>query len=141
MHYGSEDLIKLSRSQLKQASKVCKRAFTNDPLIKWLFAQEDQKDSLIESFFACRIRYGLLFGESFITSPKIEGIVVWYSSKYAKVTNWRMIRARYIFLISRVKIKTTKRIMSFSDFAYKQHHNCVQFPHVILAPIAVDPSY
>jgi GNAT superfamily N-acetyltransferase len=45
------------------------------------------------------MRYGLLYGEIYATSPRYEGIAIWYPPSYTGPTTWKDIRAGGISLL------------------------------------------
>lgn len=90
MNESLEILIRIDKTQINPAVLMFVRAFHDDPLTRWFFSEEKNKQQLIEAYFRYRIKCGILFGEVYATSPNIEGFAVWISSEYVKMTYWRM---------------------------------------------------
>ena len=43
--------------------------------------------------FEFELRYGMIYGSVFTTSPDIEGVAVWLPSDKSEITLWRAFRA------------------------------------------------
>ena len=85
--------IRLTKSQVKEASEVLDLAFENYPLHIALIPDEYERKRKSRYFLEVAIRYGILYGEVYATSPKLEAVSIWLPSEKADFAIWKMIRS------------------------------------------------
>jgi len=133
--------IRLRRENLYAVSAVCARAFARAPRIAHFFREERRRCSHADEFFRMRIRYGLLFGEVYTTSPNLEGVAVWLPSERASMTVWREIRAGGIRLYRAVGADAVARMTHVSTHNERLRRRSISGKHWVLSLVAVDPEY
>ena len=135
------NLVRLTKSQVKAASEVLDRAFEDYPLHVAFIPDESERKKKSRYFLEIFIRYGILYGEVYATSPKLEAVAVWVTSEKADFTMWRMIRSGILPYIFRVGRKTISRMMSVGDYLISIHKRYAPFPHLYAWYIGVDPKF
>ena len=135
------DLYRLKRRDTKKAVETLISSFDSDPLINHMFPSEESKQNELLHYYRFMISYGLAFGEIYATSPKIEGLAVWYLSDKYKMNFFKQMRAGGLRLFIKLSKETTKRIWPMADFSNGIHHKHGNFKHWYLSPIGVDPEF
>lgn len=133
--------IRLRRGDLRAASVVCARGFVRAPHIAHFFREERRRCSHAEELFRLRIRYGLLFGEVYTTSPNLEGVAVWLPAERASMTVWREIRAGGIRLYRAVGADAVARMTHVSTHNERLRCRSISGGHWVLSMVAVDPAH
>lgn len=136
-----DNLIRLTEDQIKRASKMVARAFQDDPLFIYYFPNADERSR--KSPYLCEflIRYGVIYGEVYATSPNLEGIAGWLPFWEAEITLERQDRSGVRELISKLGVKIVKMLISADKCISSLHKRYADFPHWNLKPFAVDPVY
>ena len=136
-----ENLVRLTKSQIKPASKVLARAFQNDPLSAYWIPDAQKREDLLTPIFEVVIRYGVSHGEVYATSIALEGVAVWHSPGKTKMSVWSTIRSGGFSLVPKVGIRVISRMQSYDKYALALHQRLADFPHWYLAPVGVDPVF
>ena len=132
------NLFRLTKAQIKPASQVCVRAFQDDPLFACFIPDAAERKNKSLYLFQFCIRYGLLYGEVYATSPNLEGVAVWLPSE---ISLWRVIRSGVMLLIFKLGWKVISRMRPIMKYLSSIHKSCVSFPHWYLFLIGVDPAF
>ncbi|MFX0139952.1 MAG: GNAT family N-acetyltransferase [Candidatus Hodarchaeota archaeon] len=135
------DLFRLTEDKIKLATDLCARAFYDDPLIIYYFPDETER--LIKSAypFEFLIRYGVLYGEIYAISNKLEGLAAWWPPKFAIMTIERQIECGGVELISKLGRDFSKKARHVEEFISLAQERHAPFPHWYLSPIAIDPEF
>ncbi len=136
-----KNLLRLEEKHLPAAAKVLSRAFHNEPLKAYLFPDEKIRDAMGVDFFAFMLRYGILFGEVYATSPDLEGVAVWLPSEYAKMTPELMAKAGSKGLEAKIGSWFIEQARPLYDVIDNKHSQHAPFRHWYLAFIGVDPVF
>lgn len=134
-------LFRLTKTQLKPATEVVTRAFQDNPAIIYYFPDVSERKDKSFYFFQFLIRYGLLYGEVYSTSPNLEGVAVWLPSKKAHMTLWRVIRSGGLSMILKLGRKNNSLLMTFGDYLTTIHKRHAPFKHWFLIGLGVNPDY
>lgn len=135
------NLVRLTKSQIKTAGEMFARAFQDYPLATYFIPDAFERKNKSHYPFECLIHYGVLYGEVYATSPNLEGVVVWLPSEKAEMTLWGMIRCGGLSLYFKVGRKVVSRVLAFFEYASKVHNRHAPFPHWYLTFMAVDPVF
>jgi len=135
------NLVRLTKSRVKAASEVLDRAFENYPLHAAFIPDESERKKQSRYFLEFFIRYGILYGEVYATSPKLEAVIVWLPSEKANFTMWRMILSGVLPCMFRLGRKTASRMLSVADYLVSIHKSYAPFPHLYAWYIGVDPKF
>ena len=134
------NLVRLTKSQIKPAGEMFARAFQDDLLYVYFIPDAFERKNKLHYIFECLIRYGVFYGEVYAISPNLEGVAMWLPSK-AEMTVWRMIRSGVVSLYFKVGKKVVSSMLAFLKYAFKVHNRHAHFPHWYLALIGVDPMF
>jgi len=139
----SHSFVCLTKTEIKPAADVLSRAFHNYPLFANFIPATSKRAFLLSDLFQFLIRYSVLHGEVYATSPRLEGIAVCFPSEKAKMTLWKMVRIRGFTLIYDYfrAAKLISRLLSYNEYASKLHNRHAHCPHWHLFLIGVDPVF
>jgi len=135
------NLVRLTKSQIKPTSEMFARAFQDDPLFAYFIPDAFERKNKLHCLFECLVRYGVLYGEGYAISPDLEGVAMWFPSEQAEMTLWRIIRCGGFSLYFKVGRKVVSRVLAFFNYAFMVHNRQAPFPHWYLALIGVDPKF
>jgi GNAT superfamily N-acetyltransferase len=133
--------VRLTKAQIKPTAVMLARAFQDDPLFAYFLPDAVKRKEKLHHIFEVFIRYGVLYGEAYATSPNLEGATVWFPPGRAEMTLWRTIRCGGLFLYFKVGRKVMSRVLGFFDYAFKVHGRHAPFPHWYGAVLGVDPEF
>lgn len=135
------NVYRLTEEQIYTASKVCARAFQDYPQMSYYFPNPSNRGKKLPIFLKHAVRYGLLYGEVYITSPNLEGVAVWLPFWEAEFTYEREERSGLKELISTIGADWIKRSSTIESYYRRLHKRFANFPHWYLYCIAVDPIF
>jgi len=101
---------KTGNSRKKQIAEMLTRAFHDDPMAHYVFPEAENRDDKLPNFYEIPLRYGLHYGEVYVTSLNLEGGAVWIPSEKEYMSMWRMILAGAFFNMMRMGSKAAERI-------------------------------
>ena len=136
-----EDLVHLTKSQVKPACRMLARAFQDDPLSIYWIPDARKREKLLATIFEVIIRYGVIYGRVYATSIDLEGVAVWHPPGKAKMSAWATVRSGGFSLVPKVGIRIISRMQSYGKYASALHDRLADFPHWYLAPIGVDSVF
>ncbi len=138
---GSNNLIRLTEEQAKIAGKMLTRAFYDYPTFDHLFPNIYEKRVKLPEIYEFFVRYGIMFGEVFGTSPNLEGVAVWLPFWEAEMIREKRYKCggRELGLsLGKEYSKRYEPIFKCEESCHKKYAN---FSHWYLYPIGVDPVY
>jgi GNAT superfamily N-acetyltransferase len=131
--------VRLAEGQVAASGAVLARAFADDPLFPHVLADPVERERLMLPFMTAWTRYGLLFGEVYVTAGPVEASAIWLPPDAVNRTPERREQAGMNAVVD-----------SFSDGARArldaaiQHlgrvHDATSVPHWYLPFIGVDPA-
>lgn len=133
--------VRLGRNDIPQASAMLARAFFSDPKMTHLLPDGIARTDRSRFLFEFELRYGLIYGEVYATSPACEGVCVWLPSEKSAISLWRAFRAGGFRLRGQLGPEGFNRLMAFSDRVDELHVQHLSVPHTYLFFIGVDPGY
>ena len=136
-----EDLVRLTKSQVKPACRMLARAFQDDPLSIYWVPDARKRENLLAPIFEVIVHYGVIWGEAYATSIALEGVAAWHPPGKAKMSAWATMRSGGFSLVPKVGIRVISRMQSYDKYASALHHRHADFPHWYLAPIGVEPVF
>jgi ribosomal protein S18 acetylase RimI-like enzyme len=134
-------LIRLDQKDIKQAAAMLARAFFSDPKMTHLIPEVSARTDRSRYLFEFELRYGLIYGEVYATSPVCEGVIVWLPSEKSAITLWRAFRAGGFRLRNQLGPEAMDRLMAFSGCVDELHNKHLPGPHTYLFFVGVDPAY
>ena len=84
-------IIRLGEGQIKTAGEVLARAFFDYPQFDHLLPDLDERTKKIKSIFEFIVRYGIMFGEVYSTSPNLEAVAIWLPYWKSVMTPMKML--------------------------------------------------
>ena len=135
------NLIRLTRAQVKPAAEMMAMAFQDYPLMAYFFPDSAERMEKSAYDFQSLIRYGLLYGEVYATSPNLEGAAVWLPSEKIHRTLWRRIRSGLLWESFRAGRESAGKQRAFDEHLVEIHKRCVPLESHYLQLIGVDPVH
>jgi ribosomal protein S18 acetylase RimI-like enzyme len=136
-----EVLQRLEKKDIPVAASMLSRAFLSDPKMAHLVPEVSVRTERSRHLFEFELRYGLIYGEVYATSPACEGVIVWLPSEKSAITLWRAFRAGRFRLRNQLGPEAMDRLMAFSDQVDELHARHLPAPHTYLFFIGVDPDF
>ena len=132
--------VRLAEGQVAASGAVLARALANDPVFTYMLSDPVERERLTPPFMTAWTRYGLLFGEVYVTAGPVEACAIWLPPSAVIRTEERRDRAGLTAVVS-----------AFSDGARARYDAVVQdhdrvrgaaqsVPHWYLVLIGVDPA-
>ena len=135
------NLVRLKESQIKPAAEMLGRAFQDDPLSGYFFPDAVKRKNKLPYIFKFLIRYGVLYGEVYATSPNLEGVAVWLPPGKVDMTLRRMIWSGDFSILFNLGVKFISRQRSITKYIFSMHKCHAPFRHWFLDSIGVDPMF
>jgi ribosomal protein S18 acetylase RimI-like enzyme len=130
----------LSESQIKPAGEVAARAFHNDSVTVHLFPEESKRAGLVP-LYEFDLSYCLLYGETYATSPNLEGIAAWLPPGETDMPWRKMFRAGAWSLLFRAKPSIFMRLLPLFRASVNARKRHTPFPHWYLSLLCVAPEH
>jgi len=135
-----DNLVRLTGAQLEQGAETLVRAFQDYPLTVYFNPDPSERKTQITNGFASLLRFGVMYGEVYATSPKMEGVAMWLPSENADKTLWRQIRCGNYSALKGVFKKKPSRQRAYGEYTNAVHKRRAPFPHLYLQLLGVDPA-
>jgi GNAT superfamily N-acetyltransferase len=141
------NLIRLTKADIKPAAEVLARAFQDHPLFSYLMPDETQRKKKQLLVFRSTMQQGMKYGEAYATSPQLEGVAVWFTAAPQREKWWRNIMHRLIsilfipFLAVIFGREAMRRQRAYSRYAAGVRARCISGRYWYLQTLAVDPEY
>ena len=136
-----KDFVQLNKSHIKPAAEVLTRAFRNDPMSKYFYANELERAKKLPYLFQLVLSYCVRYGDVYATSPDLEGVAAWLSSDNHPMTFWRLIRSGLLSAMLNSGRDGSARIRHLEDSTEILHKRLAPFKHWYLQIIGVDPQF
>src|SRR6056297_3368726 len=131
-------LYKLKKKDIDKSAEVLTKAFSDYPLFKHILGDNHNKKNIkILSKFI--IKYAILYGQAYATSPEIEGVILFSDFKDYKFTFLKSLRSGGLSVI-KIGREAGIRFNKYDEFNMKIHKNIIDKPHQYLIGIGVDPD-
>jgi len=135
------NLFRIEKAHIKPAAAVIARAFQDNAIFAHCMPDADTRKRILHHLFQFRLRCGVLYGEVYAISPKLEGIAVWVPSENVQMTPWRMLRAGGLGFYLKAGDKLATRLHAIEEYILSFHRRLLDFPYWHLSPVALDPPY
>jgi len=134
-------LLRLEKVHIKPASLMLTRAFKDDPMSD-IFPDPEERRVKTPYVNEFSLRYDLPHGCSFITSSRLEGIVIWrHSTMNPGISFWRMLTSGAIWPAMKIGWKALRKIKVFDQYVIRKRRELAPAKHWYLAVLAVDPQH
>jgi ribosomal protein S18 acetylase RimI-like enzyme len=134
-------LYRLNKDEVKRAAEVVARAFQDYPLSVYFIPDESVRRRKLPLMFQPLLRHGLSYSEVYATSPKLEGIAVWFRPDGKRETLWSKIRSGSVLIPFIVGIGALRRQIAFGRWAASVRKRCVPGRYWYLQLLGVEPAY
>ena len=124
--------VRLGKEDIPLAAKMLARAFFSDPKMTHLLPEVSARTDRSGFLFEFELRYGLIYGEVYATSPACEGVCVWLPSEKSAINLWRAFRAGGFRLRDQLGPGGLNRLLAFSDRVDELHAKHLSTPHTYL---------
>lgn len=135
------NLVRLDESQIIFTSIVLGRAFKDNPLSIYRVPDVSERVQKLKFLFEFAIRYGILFGKVYSTSPHLEGIAGWIPFEKVYQSTEDQIRSGGKKIVNEFGMEYIKKQYSLQKFLDTLHKRHAPFPHMYLYPLGVDPQF
>jgi GNAT superfamily N-acetyltransferase len=138
---GLNGLQRLTLTDVQPAANVAARAFYEYPLSVFFVPDASKRLKKQANAFGGLIRSGIEYGDVYATSPKMEGVAVWFHSD-----NHQMVMPRPPFIKRLAALifadrAVTQRQIAFGRYAGEIRKRVVPGRHWYLQLLAVDPAF
>jgi ribosomal protein S18 acetylase RimI-like enzyme len=142
MNNDLDNLHKLTPDDVKKACKVAGNAFQEDPIMVFVYPDEEERKRNAQYGFYMLYNYGIKYGLAYATSKNLEGITIWLPPDKVYPSTWTMMRYGGFYTIRKVglKMKAMKRTMTVFKFEEERHRHHVPDEHWYFQNIAVEPE-
>lgn len=137
----SNELFRVERRHAERIGEMMARAFDGDELYAALFPALERRRAVLPPLMAFRVRYGVLYGEVYATSPALEAVAVWIWGEKSFMTPWRSLRAGGLALYAKIGRDAARRLENVERYVTTLHRRHAPAPHWHLSPVAVDSPH
>jgi ribosomal protein S18 acetylase RimI-like enzyme len=136
-----DTLFCLTRAHVGQAGGVLARAFQKDPLLCYYIPGASERRESTHYLWEFVVHYGVLCGEVYAPSSKLEGVAVWFLPESSKENLGKEGRSGSWKLLSKLGIETVSRMKTVNKYISSIRKRHVPFHHLYLSVIGIDPSF
>ena len=134
-------LIRLRKTDIKQAARVLTKSFQQYPLLVQKYPDESQRNKAAYYFFLVIVGYGIRWGEVYAASPRMEGIAVWYRSEHFPMRFRKILRSVPFSALLGFPWSGVGRLQAAADFVEARHQLTAPAGHWFLDSVGVLPQY
>lgn len=132
------DLYELKKKDIQKSAEVLAKAFYEYPTFKYIFEDNSDQEH-IKLVFSFIIKYVLLYGKAYASSPQLEGIILFSEFKEYDFSFFRSLRSGGLSLF-KLGSDVGKRFANYNQFCTKIHNELVTEPHQYVILNGVDPE-
>ncbi len=130
------DLYKIEKKDIKKAADVLANAFSEAPMWKEVFKEEDKYSLMFEII----VRFCMKYGNFVSTSDNLEGVMGILSHDKADMTGWRVFRSGALFLSLKL-LSVFKMINETIKQMEEEKNNLSIGPYIYLAIVGVSQEF
>ena len=116
------------------------RIFQDVDMYARLVPNERERAEVLPRLFSVVVRYGVLFGEVYATSPALEGLAVWLPSNKATMSLPRVVRSGGLGILATVGMGILRRFEALGGQLQRRHRHLMPRSHWYLSVVGVDPE-
>jgi GNAT superfamily N-acetyltransferase len=136
-----DNLRRVTGALVKPAAVTVARAFQDYPVSVFFMPDAEKRRKRQPIVFRRPIRSAIATGEVYATSPKMEGVAVWFPSDARHGSSWQRLVSGELFASWFVSKKLVARKMAFSRYSSDVKKRVVPGRHWYLQILAVDPDF
>ena len=141
MNTDFDSLVRLRKTDIKQAARVLTESFQQYPLLVQKYPDESQRNKAAYYFFLVIVGYGIRWGEVYAASPRMEGVAVWYRSERFPMRFRKILRSVPLSALLGFPWSGVGRLQKASDFVEARHQRTAPAEHWFLDSVGVLPQY
>jgi GNAT superfamily N-acetyltransferase len=141
MNTEFDSLVRLRKTDIKQAASVLTESFQQYPLLVQKYPDESQRNKAAYYFFLVIVGYGIRWGEVYAASPRMEGVAVWYRSERFPMRFRKILRSVPLSALLGFPWSGVGRLQKASDFVEARHQRTAPAEHWFLDSVGVLPQY
>ena len=134
---GVDGVVRLERSQTREAAEVLARAFHDDPFYEAILPDEESRPKRLAWFMEKLLRYGLPYGHVY-TTPAVAGVACWFPPGHLSPAAGDILRSGLYALPVRLGFGAYRRLTDFMKYAETVRVRRVPEPHWYLLLLGVD---
>ena len=134
-------VIVLEEKQISQATEILVNAFSQDPLLEYIFPPESsQKEKISHRFSEINLRYAQAFNHIYTTSD-IKGIAAWIPPNKYPLNFLKMLQLGFYKIPFQLGFERTKKLLYLFSKLEKYHKQDMHQPHWYLLALGVSSAY
>ncbi|WP_027339475.1 GNAT family N-acetyltransferase [Halonatronum saccharophilum] len=133
-----KELYKLKKKDADKGAKILAKSFYNYPMFRYVLGAKHNQENL-QAVLRFIIKYVIIYGEAYATSPELEGIILFSDYKDYNFTFFRSLRSGGLSLF-KLGAEVGRKFSEFDDFSLKLHENSIKSPHQYIILLGVDPK-
>ena len=141
MNTEFDSLVRLRKTDIKQAARVLTESFQQYPLLVQKYPDESQRNKAAYYFFLVIVGYGIRWGEVYAASPRMEGVAVWYRSEHFPMRFRKILRSVPFSALLGFPFSGVGRLQAEADFVEARHQLTAPAEHWFLDSVGVLPQY
>lgn len=134
-----DGLNKLTTKDTDWASETLEQAFYTDPLLNFIYGDTIDEPGRLNWFFRVTFRLVALYGECFSTAER-DGVLMVLPPDQTKMTIGMIYRSGILAAPFKMGWASFSRMMTFMDFAEKEHKAAASFDHYYILTVGVLPA-
>ncbi len=133
-------LVRVGKSDAKQATGALTAAFFDYPLMEYIFPSEAERKKGLPNLFQYYLYYAFRYGEVYTTSSNFEGVTVWMPSDNYPMNLWRLIRSVPLPVVLGMGSVANKRMQATDGYMDALHRRFMTRRHWYLGALGVVPE-
>ena len=135
-----DDIVRLNKSHIVPAAETLTDAFQDYPLFAYFFPNHMGREKKLPHVFRWFVNHGVLHGEAYATSPKLEGVSIWLPSNKVEVSAWRMVQSGIFSIMLKAGVGSIRRMLRFGEYSDAMHRRNAPPRHRYFQLLGVDPD-
>ncbi len=128
----------MNKTQIGPVAEMLARAFQDDPLFIYFIPDAAERESKLPHFFRPLVRHGIVHGESYATSPDLEGVATWLPSEKDGI--WSLLRSGALSLLPQMGKTVINRMWRFNRYTAAIHRPHMPSRYWYLQYVAVESA-
>jgi ribosomal protein S18 acetylase RimI-like enzyme len=134
-----DGIDELTTKDTDWASDILEQAFYTDPLLNFIYGDTINEPGRLNWFFRVTFRLVALYGACISTDEK-DGVLMMLPPDQTKMTIDKMYKSGLLAAPFKMGWASFSRMMTFMEFAEKEHKAATSFDHYYLMTVGVLPA-
>ncbi len=140
MAVADDTVVPLLESQVDEAAELAVRAFRSDPMMRYVFPDEDSRRRHGKWFLQRCIRYGLRCGLVH-TTQDLAGVAAWIRPEHTPMRLVQVLRSGMLAAPCKLGWSAFRRFLTLTKAMENAHQQAASGRHWYLLLLVVDPSH